>query len=123
MSRPFLKDGVLQYKRKWKIRIIKSPEAGIFIKPLVQTGGVKGFFLNNPFIYIDKKNLKAAFFIEKEKFSSKENFQKIYRNCNLRGLSKLTVYRFGEKLSKDDRIIPAEFSDRVELYSTQSLFK
>jgi len=122
MSRPFLKDGVLQYKRKWKIRIIKSPEAGIFIKPLVQTGGVKGFFLNNPFIYLDKENLKAALFIEEGKILSKEDFEKIYKDYSLKGLSKLMVYRFGENFGKCKDDIPPEFKDRVAVCPTKGLF-
>ncbi|GAI05164.1 unnamed protein product, partial [marine sediment metagenome] len=57
-SRPFLKDGVLLYKKKWGGRQIScSPEAdgAYYVEPLTNTPGLKAFLINNPFIFMDNR--------------------------------------------------------------------
>jgi len=116
-TRAFLKDGVLRYKKKWNIKITKTNEKGFLMKPLLKTEGVKGFLLNNPFIYMDKKRLNGAIFVETDQSLSKEDFRKIYKDYYLAGISNLFIYRFGEGDSKMQEIVPFEFSDRITVYS------
>jgi hypothetical protein len=94
-SRAFLKDGVLQYKRKWGLRIIGATGGkGFLIRPISQTAGLKGFLLNNPFVFIDKNGLKGAIFVGADQSLAAEILKKAYRDYYLEGVSKLSIYQF-----------------------------
>ena len=118
-SRPFLKNGVLRYKKKWNQKISNKKELGFLIKMISKTEAVKGFFLNNPFIYEDKTGLNGAIFVASDQSLSKSDFARIYKDHYLRGLSKLVIYRFGEA---DDGIVPPELSDKITVCSAESIF-
>jgi len=123
-SRPFLRDGVLQYKKKWNQRISKSDKRGFFIKPLSKTEGVKGFLLNNPFIYKDKTELNGAIFVAGDHTLSEEDFAKIYKNYYyIEGLSKLVIYPLEEANSRLRSTVPPELSDRITMRSAEGIFK
>jgi len=121
-SRAFLKDGVLRYKKKWGQKIVGTHKIGFLIKPLSKTAAVKGFFLNNPFIYVHNNQLNGAIFAEAGQSFSKENIQKFYKDYYLDGMSKLFIYRFGQGHSGSCEIVPPEFSDRITVCSAESLF-
>ena len=121
-SRPFLKDGVLRYKRKWNQKISNKKEIGFLIKMISKTEAAKGFFLNNPFIYEDKTGLNGAIFVASDQSLSKSDFARIYKDHYLRGLSKLVIYRFGEAGDKMADIVPSEFSDKITVRSAESIF-
>jgi len=121
-TRAFLKDGVLWYKKKWGLQIIDTHQMGFLIKPLSKTVGAKGFFLNNPFIYMDKTRVNGAIFVESNQSFSKEDFRKMYKSYYLPGISKLFIYRFGKGDSKIREVVPSEFSDKMTICSAESLF-
>jgi hypothetical protein len=122
-SKPFLRDGVLRFKRKWDLRIYNKGIMGLIIKPLSRTDGVNGFFINNPFVYEDKTGLNGAIFMPGDRSLSKEDFAKIYKDYYLKGLSKLVIYRFGEVNSKTPSVVPQEFSDRITMCKVESIFQ
>jgi hypothetical protein len=93
-TRAFLKDGVLRYKRKWGLRIIRTMREGFLIRPVSQTAGLYGFLLNNPFVFIDKNRLKGAIFIGADQSLTVDIFKKASRDYYLEGISKLSFYRF-----------------------------
>lgn len=121
-SRPFLKDGVLKYKEKWNYKISNKNKTGFFVKPLSKTDGVKNFFLNNPFVYEDKKELCGAIFVTNDCPFDKEDFAKICKEYYINGLSKLVIYRFGKTDSGISITIPPEYSDKITFCSTDSIF-
>ena len=121
-SRPFLKDGVLRYKRKWKQKISSRKEMGFLFKMLAETDGMKGFLSNNPFIYEDKTGLNGAVFIDTGQPISVRDCTKIYKDYYLNGLSKLVIYQFGQTDSEIEDIVPSEFSDRIKICSAGRLF-
>jgi hypothetical protein len=122
-TRPFLKDGVLRYKKKWNQKIVGTSLMGFLIKPLSKTVGMKGFFLNNPFIYVHKNRVNGAIFAEAGQPFSKEDFQKFYKDYYLTGISKLFIYRFEQGHSRISEIVPPEFSDNMIVSSAESLFE
>jgi hypothetical protein len=121
-SRAFLKDGVLRYKKKWGQKIVSTHKTGFLIKPLSKTAAVEGFFLNNPFIYVNKNRRNGAIFAEAGRSFSKEDFQKFYKDYCLNGMSKLFIYRFEESSGRTQEIVPSEFDDRITICSAESLF-
>lgn len=121
-SRPFLKDGIIRYKRKWNQKISSRKEMGFLIKMLSETDGVKGFLLNNPFIYEDKTGLNGAIFWEGDQSLLKTDFAEIYRKYYIKGLSNLMVYKFGEANRNMKDIVPPEFSDRIKVCSVGNIF-
>ena len=122
-SKPFFRDGALRFKRKWGMRIYNKDLMGLIIKPLSRADGVKGFFINNPFIYEDKTGLNGAIFVSGDQSLSKEKLGKIYQDYYIKGLSKLVIYRFGEVDSKTPSAVPQELSDRITISTADSVFQ
>jgi len=120
-SRPFLRDGVLRFKRKWNPRIFNEYTVGFVIRPLSWADGVKGFFLNNPFIYEDKAELNGALFVPGDRSLSTKDLEKIHKDYYLKGLSKLVVYRFGEVDSNTLGAVPREYSGRMTICSVETI--
>ena len=69
---------------------------GFLIKPLLNTAGVRGFLINNPFIYFDKGNFDGAIFTQADLPPAETDYIKIHKACNFSGISKLVTYRLVE---------------------------
>ncbi|MGB2864668.1 MAG: hypothetical protein WBC05_15180, partial [Sedimentisphaerales bacterium] len=121
-SRPFLKDGVLRYKKKWNPKISNQKKIGFLFRIVSKTNGVKGFFLNNPFIYKDKAGFNGAIFVASDQSLSKNDFVRIYKDYYLNGLSKLVIYQFGRTDGEIKDIDLPEFSSRITVRSAESIF-
>jgi len=121
-SRAFLNDGVFQFKKKRGMKIIGTSSMVFVLKPLSTSAGVKGFFLNNPFLYMDEMGFNGAVFIDNDRPLSKGDFEKIYKDYYLPGMSKLFIYRFGRVDNKAQEIVPPEFSEKIGICSTDCLF-
>jgi len=122
-SRPFLHDGVLRYKKKWNQKIIYADVRGLLVQPLLNRAGVKGFFLNNPFIFRQKGHLNVALFVESNQLLDDKAFAMILKEYYLPGISKLFIYRYGEGSGATDTTVPAELNENVEIQSAEDLFK
>ena len=60
--RPFVNDGLFNYKRKWGTKIGKSENEFSEIYSFKQCSnnkGIKSFLINNPFIYLEKNRLNT----------------------------------------------------------------
>ena len=121
-SRPFLKDGVLRYKKKWNQRLTRERKPGFLIKALSKTGGVKGFFLNNPFIYKNKAGYYGAIFVVSGHSLSKEVCTKIYKDYFIPGLTKLVIYQFGSVNAETQDIVYPEYAEKITVRSADSIF-
>jgi len=121
-SRPFLKDGILRYKKKWDQKISNRQEMGFLLKILSESDGVKGFLMNNPFIYEDNTGLNGAIFFEGNESLSETVFEKIYKNYYINGLSRLVIYRFDESENETADIVPPEYSCKMSVCSSWEVF-
>lgn len=121
-TRAFLKDGVLQFKKKRGMQIDDTVNIGFAIKPLTKSTGVKGFFLNNPFIYMNKLDFNGAIFVDSDQSMSQEDVASIYKDYYIKGISKLFLYRFGNVESKMQVIVPPELADKIAVCSVEELF-
>lgn len=129
LSRPFLKDGALRYKRKWGgSRIAYSSQAdGIFlIAPLRKTPGLKAFLINNPFIFvdnIDKRKINGAIFVDSGHPFSQEELDEMYKEYYFDGMSNLYIYEFGKNTGRGEKISSLKFSNKIKLCSAERLFQ
>ncbi len=96
-TRSFLKDGVLNYKRKWDITLKKSSQKGYILKPLKTNEALEDFFINNPFIYLYKNKLYGAIFINEDENYSKEDYKKLQKQYYTKGLSGLNVFSINQE--------------------------
>jgi hypothetical protein len=120
-SRPFLKDGVLRYKRKWHQRVSSRKGPAFLVKVLCQTPGLRGFFANNPFAYKDAAGLQGAVFVDGDKPLGKQDFTDIDKNLYVEGLSKLVIYRFGGAADAAAVPVPAEFADKMTVAPAETI--
>lgn len=102
-SRAFLRDGVLQYKKKWGVRVAGYSYRGFLLKPVSLSPGVRGLLHRNPFVYVDKGRLWAAVFVENYPQLSKKNLERLQKEWSLAGLSGLFIYGCGEGEDQLDR--------------------
>jgi hypothetical protein len=122
-SRPFLKDGVLQFKKRRGLRLTSKDKKGFLVKPLSPSTGLKGFFLRNPFIYTHRERLYAAIFVEEdEACSCDQSLEDLCRCFYLDGLSKLNIYPFKVNGSNPKRLVPSAFSNKITILSADHIF-
>jgi len=100
-TRSFLKDGVLNYKRKWDITLKKASKRGYILKSLKTNKVLEDFFINNPFIYLYKNKLYGAIFINEDENYSDEDYKKLQKQYYTKGLSVLNIF----SIKKDNGFI------------------
>ena len=122
-SRPFLHDGVLRYKAKWDQKIVRADARGLLVKPLLNSARVKGFFLNNPFIFQQKDCLNVALFVEGTQLLGDKEFSRILKKYYLPGISKIFIYLFGESGGGVRGNVSNDFNKKVEIHSAEDFFK
>jgi hypothetical protein len=121
-SRAFFNVGVFQFKKKRSIQIANSLNYAFRIKPLSKISAVRGFFLNNPFIFIDNMNFYSMVFMNGDQSFSREDFERIYKNYFIKGISKIVINRFANFESRVEKNIPPEFSDKISVGYNDSSF-
>lgn len=122
LTRAFLKDGVFQFKKKRGMQVIGTSNKGFALKPLSLSTAVKGFLVNNPFLYMDETGFKGAVFIDNHQSLSEEDVGRIYKDYYLPGMSKLFIYRFGKVDDKTQERVPPDFVNSIELSPVETLF-
>ena len=122
LSRSFLKGGVLQYKKKWGMKIVNATLMGMIFRPLVKTDGLKNFLINNPFICLRNKEFYGAIFIEEDRLLTDEDFTEFYKMYYLEGLSRMLIYQFGQKESHNRNAVTKERSGKFTMSSAERLF-
>ena len=121
-SRAFLKDGVLQFKRRRGLRLISKSKEGFLVKPLSPSPGLKGFFLSNPFICTHRGRLHAAIFVEDDEvYSCDESLDDLCKNYYLNGLSKVNIYPLEVNGSNPKRGVSSAFSDKITMRSVDHM--
>ncbi len=114
-SRPFLRDGVLQFKRRWSQIIIDARFWGFGLRVLSPTPAVKSFFRNNPFIFKRDDLLYGAVFLDADKPLSADDVQQIGKEYFHAGLSGLTIYRLPSDDAPASSPVAVELPEHVEL--------
>jgi hypothetical protein len=129
LSKPFLKDGRLQYKaakgaRIKEARLSFTPETKLALAFFRNTPELRDFLTNNPFIfYPEKHTLCGAGFSDTNRVVS---FSDAERICNslphYSGLEKWRIYAFGSQNKSKDLLLPEAYADKTEIFSGETLF-
>jgi hypothetical protein len=90
-TRPFLRDGVLQHKKSWGLRVNAPGNTLFLIEPRSKTEAVDGFLLNNPFICLEKNQLCAKLFIKGDE-SADDSLKVLHHNLYVKGLSDFAIH-------------------------------
>ena len=61
--------------------------------------------------------------MENDQLSSEKDFEKIYKDFYIKGLSRLNIYLFGENERNIREIIPSKFLDKMSICSAERLFQ
>jgi hypothetical protein len=102
LTRSFLSDGVLQYKKKWNVQFSSIGIRGFIFKANNYTDCVKGFLTANPFAYVDNKKLNGAIFIDTDD-SISEHISKCQSAYYLDTFKEFNIFQFdGSSIQKVD---------------------
>lgn len=103
--RPFLNDGVLQYKKRLGMHIHRSPRKHrmlylSFGRPNIY---LKQFFINNPLIYEDQGQLKGLLFLDSDVVYSKQTIEALKKKYFIPGLNDFSVISYNTPLLKKSK--------------------
>jgi hypothetical protein len=121
-TRPFLMDGVLRYKKKWGLKIIRTSGPGFLMKPLSETAVVRGFLLNNPFVFKDSNHIYGAVFLPSEQIDGQKSIEKKFHSYYIDGMSKLIIYVFDGADSIIQMSLPDELNNRVTILRASEIY-
>jgi len=121
-SRPFMRDGVLRFKKKWGIRLTDSDPVGVVLQANFTSAGVRAFLLNNPFIYVEHGSLKGAVFLEKLPESKNESLTSLLKDYEFAGLTGMAIGDFDAWEHSRSVDFPKDFGGRIEQFNFASLF-
>ena len=116
MTRAFLKDGVLQYKRKWGLTLVGKPNMGILIGMNPRGQQARQFLLDNPFIFMQNKKFYSGLFTEKP-LLDEDDFQQFNKEYYYDGIETMVIHRFDVENPQVGCSIPEELVARVRLVS------
>lgn len=90
-SRPFLKDGVLNYKRNRGLVLSDFIKIYFLVTPLDNSRSTKNFFLENPFLYLEEGKLAGAVF-SNSRGLDQNSLSAIHDEYFIKGMRKLNIF-------------------------------
>ena len=120
-SKSFLRDGVLQYKRKWSQRIVGAYGNEFALKVISYTDATKAFLQKNPFIFKRHGCLHGATFVDGDDALSPEEIKQIDKQHYHPGLSKLFIYHLQHGDTVNQESVPPELLERIVLCPVKDL--
>lgn len=112
-SRPFLRDGVLRFKKKWNIRFCDTDALGVKVQIHSITAGVKRFLANNPFVYLDDNGFTGAVFWDQVEPPSKEWLTDVQKNFLFNGMAGVAVFGLANGAVSTAKNIPNDLHGTV----------
>ena len=114
-SRPFLHDGILQFKKKWSQRLVTADDEGFALKVLSRTPAAKAFLCHNPFIFRRRGKFFAAVFVYGDRPPTDEEIRAIHSDYSYAGLARLFIYCLGQAEGRPPNQLPPDLAERIEL--------
>lgn len=125
--RPFLNDGLFQYKRKWGMRLTKNiyryGVVGLRAYNL-NSKAVISFFKSNPFIYISKNKQKGFLYFNEKLLA--QDIQNIINKSTLEGLEEIIIASTIDALKtaiKNFDVYPCDKKIKIPLFTTPNYSK
>ena len=91
-SRPFLKDGVLGFKRKYGAQIVDKDRRVFRVRVARYSDGAKAFLRNNPFISEIHGCFYANFFVDREADIDEKNLRSEIARYSMLGTTATRIY-------------------------------
>jgi hypothetical protein len=113
-SRPFLKDGVLQYKRHRGLVLKDHVKRGFLVSISSVSPGVRDFLVENPFLYLKDGDIAGAIFMEADKVSS-GSITSTYEDYYIPGMRGLDVFTLGGAPPDAKGLVPPELAGKIEI--------
>ena len=115
-TRPFLRDGVLKFKRKWSQTIAGGRFWGVGLRVVSLTAAVKSFLGNNPFIFRRDDLLHGAVFVDSDRPLAPEDVQQMAKDYVHAGLAGLDIYCLRPQIATiSPPVAAAQLPERVQL--------
>lgn len=92
-SRAFFRDGVLQYKRKWGLRVVGARPGGFWLRVHWKSCGARAFLQKNPIIHAKNGSLCFTAFIGENESGSQESIYTSRSNPDIQGLHEVAYIR------------------------------
>lgn len=118
-SRPFFQDGVLQYKKKWGLKLTQASETVLVMNIHSLTHEVREFLLKNPFICLDRLGINGAFFVASNESKSENDLKNIIKEYYVKGMREFIVYSLGENDIKLWKKVGLPVGDSFETVRTE----
>lgn len=100
-SRPFLDDGVLQYKKKWGAQLTTPRPGGLLLRVVSRAPGLVAFLQNNPFIGRQGSALNGVVFWPEGTEVPDERKSRITKTLWIPGLDGLGIYYVQQRAECD----------------------
>ena len=118
VSRPFLRDGVLQFKNKWGMNMLQPTRKGLLLKPLRKSEGAMSFLENNPFIDYESERYVGIIFSDSG--ASAASYRNLCAPYFSFGLNKLMLY--SNRFNDENSAVSNFMDDKIAIASTDVLF-
>ncbi len=117
--RPFLKDGVLRFKRRYRQELTSWHWDGYGLRILQLTPAVRAFLLNNPFIFHSHGKLYGAVFAEAP--LDAKAIRELHASYANRGMQRIFIWVFRNEAATPLPALPSELAGAVELRPAEEL--
>jgi hypothetical protein len=121
-TRPFHRDGVLSYKKKWPLQCAGFTQQGFNLQVTSTSSETINFLAGFPFIYFDAGNLNTAVFINSDEPLSPKKIKKACNSYLINGIEKMVLYVFGNRADAIEAAIPEDYKTRCIVRPAKSLF-
>lgn len=116
-SRPFLRDGVLRFKKKWSQQIVdvETSPHGFALRASVDCPAAAAFLGNNPFMEKRGDKYFGAVFSNDERLYSDEDLQTLQHDYFHPGMTSLDIYLLSCQHPPVLNFVPAQLRSQITL--------
>jgi hypothetical protein len=119
-TRAYLRDGVLQHKKIWGMRLYDDVEHGSLLVAMNDLPQTKVFFENTPLIGVCNNTLTGMMFVRAADVQSQRKLKQTYQRHHLEGMERLRMLAIDDL--SEYPAVPDELGDDLTIESTASFF-
>lgn len=115
LSRAFLSDGALYFKRRFGISLTGASETGFALRIFRPSAAVHSCLSANPFIFRDGSSLLAAVFVSADCLRDEATWRAIWDAHYIPGIKQIVVHAFHDSRSKQEVLVPRHLRGQIDL--------